>query len=162
MSGCGEPRARAAGRGAKRGVYRARNPRASPLWQCAKRHGTALRDSGRLQRALEQRVIECFIECGDPHHGFARIYCDACGHDYLLAYSCKTRYFCPSCHQKRVLLYGEWVEAKLLAPVAHRQYLFTIPKLLRSVFGRQRAWLEELCRIAAKGRSWTGSARARR
>ena len=62
-------------------------------------------------------MIERFIECGDPHHGFARIYCDACGHDYLLAYSCKTRYFCPSCHQKRVLLYGDWVEENVLAPV---------------------------------------------
>jgi hypothetical protein len=36
-------------------------------------------------RALEAQVIERFIECGDPHLGFARIYCDACGHDYLLA-----------------------------------------------------------------------------
>ena len=26
------------------------------------------------------------------------IRCEACGHDYLLGYSCKTRYFCPSCH----------------------------------------------------------------
>jgi hypothetical protein len=41
-------------------------------------------------------VIERFIECGDRHHGFARIRCDACGHDYLLAFSCKTCYFCPS------------------------------------------------------------------
>ena len=38
----------------------------------------------------------------------------------------------------------------MLAPVAHRQYVFTIPKLLRPVFGRQRAWLGELCRIAAR------------
>jgi len=22
----------------------------------------------------------------EPHHGFARVYCDACGHDWLLAY----------------------------------------------------------------------------
>jgi len=43
------------------------------------------------------------------------MYCDACGHDYLLAFSCKTRYFCPSCHQKRVLPYGEWVEENVLA-----------------------------------------------
>ena len=95
-------------------------------------------------------MIERFIECGDPHYGFARVYCDACGHDYLLAYSCKTRTFCPSCHQKRVLLYGEWVEANVLAPVAHRQYVFTVPKLLRSAFERQRARLGELCRIAAR------------
>jgi len=34
-----------------------------------------------LRRAAGQRVIERFTEC-DPHHGFARIYCDACGRDY--------------------------------------------------------------------------------
>ncbi len=60
------------------------------------------------------------------------------------------RYFCPSCHQKRVLLYGEWGEANVLAPIAHRQYVFTLPKLLRSAFERQRAWLGELCRIATR------------
>ena len=26
-------------------------------------------------------------------HGFARIRCDACAHEYLLAFSCKSRYF---------------------------------------------------------------------
>jgi hypothetical protein len=66
-----------------------------------------LREAGRLRRAVEEQAIERFIECGDPHYAFARIYCDVCGHDYLLAYSCKTRYFCPSCHQKRGPLYGE-------------------------------------------------------
>jgi hypothetical protein len=85
---------------ARGGLYRPRNPKASPLWRYAKRHGKELREAGRLRRTVEREVIERFIECGDPHHGFARIYCDACGHDYLLAYSCKTRYFCPSCHQK--------------------------------------------------------------
>ena len=78
------------------GLYRPRNPCASPLWQCATRHGKELREAGRLRRAVEEQVIERFIECGDPHHGFARIYCDACRHDYLLAYSCKPRYFCPT------------------------------------------------------------------
>ncbi len=114
------------------------------------RHGKELREAGRLRRAVEEQVIERFMECGDPHHGFARIYCDACGHDYLLAYSCKTRYFCPSCHQKRVRLYGEWVQEHVLEPVAHRQYVFTLPRLLRPIFGRHRPWLGELCRIAAR------------
>jgi hypothetical protein len=93
------------------------------------------------------RAASLFIECGDPHHGFARVYCDAY---YLLAYSCKTRYFCPSCHQKRVLLYGEWLEENVLEPVPHRQYVFTLPRLLRPIFGRHRPWLGELCRIAAR------------
>ena len=103
-----------------------------------------------MRRAVEWQVIERFIACGDPHEGFARIYCDTCRHEFLLAYSCKTRYFCPSCHQKRAILYGEWIEQNVLAPVAHRQYVFTLPKLLRPIFSRRRAWLGELCRIAAR------------
>ena len=99
---------------------------------------------------VEERAIERFIECGDPHHGFGRIYCDACGHDYLLEFSCKTRYFCPSCHQKRVLLYGEWVEETVLAAVAHRQYVLTLPRLVRHFFARRREWLGDLCRIAER------------
>ena len=55
------------------GLYRPRNPRASPLWHCAVRHAKELREAGRLRRAVERQVIERFIECGDPHHGFARI-----------------------------------------------------------------------------------------
>lgn len=46
-------------------------------------------------------------------------------YEFLLASSCKTWYFCPSCHQKLVLPYGEWVEQNVLAPVAHRQYVVT-------------------------------------
>jgi hypothetical protein len=44
------------------------------------------------------------------------------------------RYFCPSCHQKRVLAYGEWVDETILAPVPHRQYVLTVPKMLRPIF----------------------------
>ena len=40
------------------GVYRPRKPRASPLYQCADRHMVQLRSEGRLQRLLEERVIE--------------------------------------------------------------------------------------------------------
>ena len=58
----------------------------------------------------------------DPHYGFARVDCDGCAHGYLLAYSCKTRYICPSGHQKRVLRYGEWVEANEMSrPDAHHR-----------------------------------------
>ena len=95
-------------------------------------------------------MIGRFLECGDPHYGFARIYCDGCGHDYLLAFSCKTRYYCPSCHQKRVIAYGERVEDNVLAPVAHRQYVFTLPRLLWPIIAISRAWLGELYRIAAR------------
>lgn len=88
-------------------------------------------------------------EAADLHKAFARIYCEQCGHDYLLAYSCKTRYFCPSCHQKRMLTYGEWLEDNVLAPVPHRQYVFALPKLIRPFFRYRRRYLGELCRLVA-------------
>lgn len=47
--------------------------------------------------------------------------------------------------------YGEWIEQNVLALVAHRQYVFTLPRLLRPIFSRQRAWLGELCCIALRG-----------
>ena len=150
MSACSKPSAGAAERAPKGGMYRARAPRASPLYQCADRHMAQLRSEGRLQRLLEERVIGRFLKCGDPRHGFARVYCPQCHHQYLLAFSCKARYFCPSCHQKRVLAYGDWVEDNVLAPVPHRQYVFTLPKILRPIFCRRRALLAALCHIVER------------
>jgi len=65
-------------------------------------------------------------------HGFARIRCDACAHEYLLAFSCKCRYFCPSCHAKRLARWSLWLDQTLLAPVPHRQVVLTLPKRLRA------------------------------
>jgi N-acetylglutamate synthase-like GNAT family acetyltransferase len=47
-------------------------------------------------------VIYKYLDCGDLHLGFDRVRCEECGHEYLLAFSCKRRQFCSSCHQKRV------------------------------------------------------------
>ena len=63
--------------------------------------------------------------------------------------SCKTRYFCLSCHQKRMLAYGEWLEDNVLAPVPHRQYVFSLPRLARPFFRYRRRYLGELCRLVA-------------
>ncbi len=131
------------------GIYRPRNPRVSPLYQCARRHRDELDAAGLVHRPVEAEVLERFLVCGDLHHGFARLYCDQCGHDYLLAYSCKTRCFCPSCHQKRMLAYGEWLEDNLLAPVPHRQYVFALPKLIRPFFRYRRRYLGALCQLVA-------------
>ncbi len=83
------------GRATTGGIYRPRNPRASPLYQCLRRHGDELDAAGFIQRPVEGQVLERFMACGDLHHGFVRIYCDRRRHDYRLAYSCKTRYVLP-------------------------------------------------------------------
>ena len=83
--------------------------------------------------------------------------CDACAHEYLLAFSCKARYFCPSCHAKRLALWTLWLEESLLAPVPHRQVVLTIPKRLRTWCLYRRALLGDLARVA--GRTVTAAVR---
>ena len=100
-------------------------------------------------RPVIGRVVEKFLTCGDLTKGFARVRCDTCRHEYLLAFSCKGRYFCPSCHQKRVLQCGNWMADEVLAPVPHRQYVFTVPKMLRVYFRRDRRLLGKRSQCAA-------------
>ena len=80
-------------------LYRARHPRQSPLWQCAHRHFAAFaqiypqdyqRHFGPLRPVISQ-VVHKFLDCGNLDRGFARVRCDHCRHEYLLAFSCKTR-----------------------------------------------------------------------
>jgi Transposase zinc-binding domain/Putative transposase len=101
-------------------------------------------------RAVVREVADKFLDCGILDHGFARVRCDECAHEYLLAFSCKGRYFCPSCHAKRLTLWTLWLEETLLAPVPHRQVVLTIPKRLRPWCLYRRALLGDLARVAAR------------
>ncbi|MFA7018987.1 MAG: transposase [Sphaerochaetaceae bacterium] len=96
------------------------------------------------------RVIWEYLDCGDLKNGFARIRCADCGHEYLLPFSCKRRHFCPSCHERRVLEFGEFLVSEVLADVPHRQWVFSIPKMLRPWFMRDRKLLGEMCAIVWK------------
>jgi hypothetical protein len=95
-------------------------------------------------------VIRRYLDCGDLHFGFARVKCEDCGHEYLLAFSCKRRHFCPSCHQKRVVEFGEWLCEEVLKYVPHRQWVFSIPKRLRIYFMMDRKLLAKLSQCAWK------------
>ena len=97
-------------------------------------------------RPIIPEVVEKFLECGDLARGFARIRCDHCKEDRLLAFSCKGRWFCPSCHQKKVQLFGALLAESILYLVPHRH--FGIPKMLRPYFRYDRDLLKDLCRVA--------------
>ena len=103
--------------------------------------------------------VNRFLTCGDPIFGFARIRCDDCGATRLLAFSCKGRYFCPSCHAKKVQIFGEFVSGEVAEAVAHRHWVFSVPKMLRPYFKFNRALLKDLYRIARGDAWWLGCAR---
>ena len=91
-----------------------------------------------------------FLECGDLKHGFARVRCPRCREEFFVAYSCRVRCFCPSCHEKRALEKAGWVTEHVCAEVAHRQFAFTIPRRLRLYFRYDRSLLGGLCQAAGR------------
>ncbi|OGQ96095.1 MAG: hypothetical protein A2521_13390 [Deltaproteobacteria bacterium RIFOXYD12_FULL_57_12] len=95
-------------------------------------------------------VVRGFLKCGDLADGFARVRCPACLHEYLLAFSCRGRWFCPSCHSKKVVQFGLHLRENLLYPVPHRQYVFSIPIILRTFFKYDRKLLGKLCQCVNK------------
>jgi hypothetical protein len=60
-------------------------------------------------RPVVRSVLERFIVCGDLRLGFARIRCETCYLEYITPFSCRARFFCTSCHQRRVLEWAEWL-----------------------------------------------------
>jgi hypothetical protein len=131
------------------GVYRPRNAQASPLYRLVEDHFDKLervwearyeREHG-FWRPVVRQVVEQFLECGDLRCGFARLWCPTCRKDLLLPWSCRRRCFCPSCHQKRTLLFAEHVDEEVLGDLPVRQYVVTIPKMLRLPFKYDRKLL---------------------
>ena len=140
------------------GVYKPRNPKDSAFYNCVETHFEELErfwddlyaSRYGFWRPYIKDVIYRYLDCGDLRCGFARVRCDHCGHEYLLAFSCKRRHFCPSCHQKRVVEYGEWLLTDVLKKVPHRHWVFSIPKRLRIYFMYDRSLLGKLSKCAWK------------
>jgi hypothetical protein len=131
------------------GVYQPRNPRTSDFFALVEDNFEELERvyDERYQpehgywRPIIRDVLCRYLDCADLRLGFARVRCRSCRFELLLPYSCKRRYFCPSCHQKRVVSFAEHVVEEVLARVPHRQYVVTIPKMLRVYFKHDRKLL---------------------
>ena len=72
--------------------------------QYARRYGRF-----HLERIAE--AVTEFLRCGDYRFGVARPKCSnpSCACEMFRPFSCKTFYLCPSCSQKRTLLFAEFL-----------------------------------------------------
>jgi hypothetical protein len=146
------------------GLYRPRHPERTVFYrrleahfeEFAAVHEERFEDEDGPLRPVVRRVVEAYLDCGRPENGFARVRCPGCGGEFFVAFSCRTRNFCPSCQQKRAELLAERLREEILAPVAHRHAVFTVPKALRRLFLRERRLLGLLPRCAAEAitRCW--------
>lgn len=100
-------------------------------------------------RPIWDETLRRFFECGDPRFGLARFQCGGCAYNLYVPFSCKTRLFCPSCHQKRLELWQTDVLQHVIhQEMPHRFWTFSIPKRLRIYFQYRHKLLTHLVQAA--------------
>jgi len=139
-------------------LYRPGDPPASVPWRLIDEHfdsfpqvyDECFQAKYGYWRSLVEYSVAAFLKCGDLQEGFTRVRCQDCKHEMFVAFSCKQRCTCPSCHQKRTLLSAIDVAEEVCFPVAHRQVVLTIPKRLRLHVRFDRKLLGKLSSCAWK------------
>ncbi len=124
-------------------AYAQRRAEASPLWALVNDHFETVKRvwPDRFETAYGpwrshwDRAMEGFLACG-----FARVRC-GCGNEFLVPFSCKRRSLCPSCDARRRVEWADHVVEDVLPT-------FTMPKVLRGIFMRERRLLGEFTRTA--------------
>jgi hypothetical protein len=99
-------------------------------------------------RGFVDDIVSRFTDCGLFEAGFARVFCDTCKSEFLVAFSCQSRSFCPSCAAKRAAIFGALLVDEILEDVPHAMWTFTLPKMLRPYFLHHRELLGKLCQAA--------------
>jgi hypothetical protein len=109
-------------------VYRPRRPAATLLHRVVREHletylATAAGNDehGHGVPAHVEAAFREYLKCGILAHGFARVYCANCQHDFMVAFSCKGRDLCPSCATRRMVEVSVHLVDQVLPRVQHRQ-----------------------------------------
>jgi len=92
------------------------------------------------------RVAQKFLRCGDYTQGLARIQCanSECRFEFFRPFSCKGFYLCPSCSQKRALLFAEYLDQQLLLTLPPPPIRLLHSKALRVFFRHDQRFFSEI------------------
>jgi len=94
--------------------------------------------------------FDAFLECGILAHGFLRLRCADCGHDKLLAFSCKRRGFCPSCGARRMAQTAAHLVDHVIPRVPLRQWVLSLPIPLRLLLASQPQLLTPVLQVVQR------------
>ena len=129
---------RAPGWASTQHVYRPRRPTTTPLYPVVQHHlETFLAEAAQSDPggygvpSWVEKDLRAYLRCGILAHGFARLRCSGCGHERLLAFSCKSRGICPSCNTRRMAEVAAYVTEHVLPQLPVRQWVLSVPKRLR-------------------------------
>jgi hypothetical protein len=125
--------------------YQRRTPETTVLYRVVQHHLepflASARDQGRVVPRFVERELRAFLDCGLLCRGFLRVRCDDCDRELLVAFSCKTRGFCPSCGARRMADTAAHLVDRVLSEVPVRQYVLSLSFALRY----RLAFDQELC-----------------
>jgi len=116
--------------------YERHRPEQTTLYRLVQQHAASFiahieaSTGSELPRFIKDE-FDAFLECGILAHGFLRLRCGECGHDKLLAFSCKRRGFCPSCSARRVSQTAAHPIDHVMPHVPVRQWVLSLPIPLR-------------------------------
>jgi hypothetical protein len=115
-------------------LYRRRRPERTLLYRTVQTNlatWLALADEGDPVPAYVEQTFRRYLECAVLAQGFARARCGECGHDFLIAFSCKGRGICPSCNTRRMVATAAHLTDHVLPDLPVRQWVLAVPKRLR-------------------------------
>ena len=123
--------------------YRPRQPQATVLHRVVREdletflaEGVQHSASGEGYPIYVEKEFRDFVACGDLSRGFVRCRCAACGHEFLLPFSCKNRGLCPSCTARRMSDEAAYLVDMVLPEAPYRQWTLTFPFALRLLLAR--------------------------
>ena len=119
-------------------LYNPRHPERTLLYQTIAAHfetwfelASAGQGDHHTPKPYVRQAFRKYLECGIFARGFARAWCDDCGHDYFVAYSCKGRGVCPSCNTRRMVETAAHLCDHVFPRLPVRQWVLSVPKRLR-------------------------------
>jgi hypothetical protein len=135
-------------------VYRRRDPVRTPLYPIVQHHLESFlahaeeADAGAFGvPGWVEEDFRAYLRCGVLAHGFARLRCDGCAAERLVAFSCKGRGVCPSCNTRRMVEVAAHLGDAVLPPVPVRQWVLSLPKRLRPFLPRDPALAGAVLRV---------------
>jgi len=131
--------------------YERRRPEDTALYQLVQEHLETFLAQVELETGsglpdFVKDEFDAFLECGILARGFLRLRCADCGHEKLVAFSCKKRGFCTSCGARRMAETAAHLIDHVIPRVPVRQWVLSFPVPLRCLFAAHPELLAPSCR----------------
>ena len=109
-----------------------------------------LEEAGHALPGFVKAELEEFAGCGDFERGFVQTVCRKCGDELRVAFSCKSRGFCPSCMGRRMAEGAALLVDQVLPAVGYRQWVLSFSGPLAVRLGYDEELLAKVAESVAR------------